>query len=587
MKHKRDKLYHYLKKKQNKIEKCKPTHLYSDDFKNGTYIIDKPGYYILCEDIVFNPNPENNYMPYPDDPKYQTLGYSLGFFAAIVIASKNVYLNLNNYTIQQSIEFALQQRFYANIELADAPFIPNQGPGDFSTSVKSARKIIIRNGTLGRSSHHGIHGNFAKCVLLENITVTDFEVAGISLNGSDHIIVNKVCVRDSRQDIPVLATYSAARFATMFGRRLLTYDLDQMYRDKLIISLDTLEELMNTTFTEVVDSGQTTVPLFRNETGLLDGNIYGILFHPHGVAVDALVTPQENKCHDIFINRTHVKNLKTNVNEIIALSKADGSGAQNDVAGAVLQIANITNDDGTYKSNELADLQILLAEISLSMGMQLGKNTIDQAVVDWSHNNTSIDTLLEKNYTYKCNGDSMFHVNKGAIGYRLDGIEGFIMSKSSISKLENLGKLGNEVYCGPYKYSHDNQKEPGYGGCNVSGVSLSYCNKGELYKVLVDGLYSENGSCIGINNLNKTRDVCIDRVRIGNLLAGRSVENESEYLWKGVSYYGLDVEYNANYPNKVPNAVGIKVSKNSCVNLGERKIGYVDAAGAEVPVWTN
>ena len=36
--------------------------------KNGTYIIDKPGYYELIDDVVFNPNPDNNYMPYPDDP---------------------------------------------------------------------------------------------------------------------------------------------------------------------------------------------------------------------------------------------------------------------------------------------------------------------------------------------------------------------------------------------------------------------------------------------------------------------------------------------------------------------------------------
>ena len=95
-------------------------------------------------------------------PKYQSLGYSLGFFAAIVIAADNVYLNLCGHRIEQSKAFALQQRFFAIIELADAPFIPNQGPGDFSKKIRSCRNVSIRRGTLGRSSHHGIHGNFSR-----------------------------------------------------------------------------------------------------------------------------------------------------------------------------------------------------------------------------------------------------------------------------------------------------------------------------------------------------------------------------------------------------------------------------------------
>ena len=41
---------------------------------------------------------------------------------------EDVTLDLNYKTIQQGPTHYLRQRFYANIELADRPFITNQGP---------------------------------------------------------------------------------------------------------------------------------------------------------------------------------------------------------------------------------------------------------------------------------------------------------------------------------------------------------------------------------------------------------------------------------------------------------------------------
>ena len=43
----------------------------------------------------------------------------------------------------------------------------------------------IKNGTLGKSSHHGIHGNNMSNILIENLLIEDFEVAGIALNGGE------------------------------------------------------------------------------------------------------------------------------------------------------------------------------------------------------------------------------------------------------------------------------------------------------------------------------------------------------------------------------------------------------------------
>ena len=129
----------------------------------GTKIIDIPGTYKLCEDIVFSPNEilvdnlptEDSFDP--DFDVYDRNAFGLGFFAAIAIATDNVTIDLNGKTISQSDGHALFQRFFAIIELADAPFIKDAGPAQFvGNSFHAAKNIqILGPGTIGQSSHHG------------------------------------------------------------------------------------------------------------------------------------------------------------------------------------------------------------------------------------------------------------------------------------------------------------------------------------------------------------------------------------------------------------------------------------------------
>ena len=273
--------------------------------------------------------------------------------------------------------------------------------------------------------------------------------------------------------------------------------------------------------------------------------------------------------------------------KIISISKTTtGEGAQNDVAGAVLQITEITDDNGLYKPDPLSDLQLLLASISLSIGIQLGKNSITQDTIDWANNGTPISDMLDKGYTYKCNGDSMFHVNKGIMGYRIDGVDNFQLLKSSVKELTNSGWLGNEVLCGPYIKSHDNQTQLGYSGNNSYGVSLSWVRDVKLDKVSIDNVISSNGHSVALNIFNESKNVCLNKVKIDVIKAG--TYDLSTGLWLGTSYDGTPVQYNSNYPNKVPNSVGIKVSRDSRdIWIGRHRIGELVSPGCEVPVWSN
>ena len=197
--------------------------LSQDDFRYGSYIIDRPGRYRLTENISFNPNSpstlsaalasgelpaavaarlglppagpvdaflarvpagrRSSFAAGVDEfqpggllaPRYDPKGFGLGFFAAIVIAADGVELDLGGYRIEQSAEHALLQRFFAVIELAEQPFIPAQGPADFGDTIRSANNVVIRNGVIGRSAHHGIHGNGNRNVVITDVDFEDYE----------------------------------------------------------------------------------------------------------------------------------------------------------------------------------------------------------------------------------------------------------------------------------------------------------------------------------------------------------------------------------------------------------------------------
>ncbi|MEM1433153.1 MAG: hypothetical protein AAGG11_03790, partial [Pseudomonadota bacterium] len=317
------------------------------DFTWGTYIIDQPGRYRLAEDISFQPNspaaltaaiangqlPEAvaerlglpldepvpaalagmplatqfhrgtkvaNAAPAPSplSPSYDPAAFGIGFFAAIVIAADDVELDLNGHRIEQSEEHALLQRFFSIIELASAPFIPQQGPHDFGSRFVAARRVRIHGGTLGRSAHHGVHGNDNRHVVLRNLRFDGYEVGAVALNGVRGLSIKGVHATN-RKDVPVLGTFSAARFIRPY--------LAELVRIGSAASLTTptrmltpaaaladLDALVNAVHRDVVvragsNSRRRTIDpvihgtayaLFHNPSGLVDGNSYSFLLNP-------------------------------------------------------------------------------------------------------------------------------------------------------------------------------------------------------------------------------------------------------------------------------------------------------------------
>ena len=187
----------------------KYTLLTQEDFLYGTYRITECGNYVLDEDIVINFNGPSETFSYEagdspnayamdDLPWYPTTEqqesgqyfglnafwgpFSIGFFAGISVETDHVYIDLNGHSIEMDPEFYLQQRFFAIVELGNKQFEARQGPVDFGREDIHIHDIIIKDGTLGRTSHHGIHGAFARSVSISGLNIKDFDVGGIQLS---------------------------------------------------------------------------------------------------------------------------------------------------------------------------------------------------------------------------------------------------------------------------------------------------------------------------------------------------------------------------------------------------------------------
>ena len=275
--------------------KYKPvTTLANADFTKGTYRIQSSGTYVLKEDILFEPT---------NDPKPEG-GFRLGWFAAISVECDHVVLDLNGFRIEQGPGHYLRQRFFSIIELANSPFIPKQGPANFGDTFSSANYVEIKNGTLGQSSHHGIHGNDNSNVHVHDLIVEDFEIGGIALNGAQNVVIERLRVGPSKTDVPVNARFSQALFA---------------------LPLCPDEELQG--LVDAVLNGAEVPELFANPGKGSDGTVVGIQVHSKGVAIGPLQEYWDRGAtKNVHLKDVYVCGLKSNVNELVGFALGTSRG---------------------------------------------------------------------------------------------------------------------------------------------------------------------------------------------------------------------------------------------------------------------
>jgi hypothetical protein len=526
--------------------------LTSSDFARGTYIVDVPNTcYTLEEDIAFRPSPDTDFRatraPYAGDP-----AFVLDFPAAILVRASGVEINLNGHELSQSREHYIQQRFFAAIELT-TPFIDGQGPADFvdgSNPPAVAAHFTLRNGAIGLSSHHGVHGNGAWSVLIEDVDIRDYEVGAVALNGAHDVVLRRVRALGTFAHVPVLGTYSSARFLMPFVRRALgAAQAGHPATIRLQNAAGRLQQLMGHVFGDVVRTGaidKAVHPeahsLFANPARLPDGSAgYGFILHAHGVAVNGFECESTDTKHDamhhILIVDCEVRDTRLHAVEVPVLQEVASGHLQRGPAGDVLRVADLVGPGGAYAGTALSEtklaLQGLVTAAGTSMPHTFGTLAIHAVVEAWARGETlALNTAVRAGaFRYVRNGDTMFHVNKGAFGIRVGGghhiavlrtLVGGVVSTGDTSNMDPLpGETPDDAYwTGPHDGGHPAaEPQHGYGGADAVGIAVAAASNTILDAVTVRGVHARLGWSTGLYVFNDAKDTIVGDMAIFNITA--------------------------------------------------------------------
>jgi len=328
--------------------------LTQQDFAAGTLRITTTGTFAFVENVTFAPNAAHDFRP--NLPAQAALyggdAYKLGFFAAIAVEAANVVIDLQGHVLDASAVFCAEQKFYAHISVADQPFLSVDGPTNFGNVNVAADGLVIENGTLGLTPHHGIHGNGARRVLVQDLVLREYEVAAIALNGASDVVLRRVQARGSSRRVAVLATYSQARILLLMAQRLVASTDAAAAEARTLVqaAVGPLAELVGQVRSDIATLGRinavahpAAAALFANAAGMSDGNAYGILFHPLGAAVQGfwhLTTPPAGAdfaSERLFLQDVSVNGTQSRIVEVVALVAPNGAPVRGP-AGDVVRI---------------------------------------------------------------------------------------------------------------------------------------------------------------------------------------------------------------------------------------------------------
>ena len=555
--------------------------LENNDFKNGTYRIRKPGYYKLSENIIFSPNENlyssskstdkynllDNYKPTKNHKNYPIPPYQFGFFAAITVESSNVIIDLNNFTIEQDKMHYINQRFFSLIELNETPFIKNQGPSNFG-EISYNNYIYIKNGKLGLTSHHGIHGNGNKNILIEDLDISNFEVAAIALNGSENCIINKINIHDSVKDTIVNFLYSNAIYARVFLKQLIN-TVDNTYikilgkeKQGTEILYELEKEIIENVYTPLKNDGSIKSSLFKNKFKLPEGNIYAIVLNSLGVVVHDFLNNNNSKTNkNNIIMDVSIKNISSFPREVITLVDNESAKIHKGVVGDIIPYLEISDENYRYSENVVYNAIALISKYSIeSKFLHSSKSLYIPKVIinDWFGKSTSLyDIKNTYNFKFVNLRDQMSHYMKGNIMIFISGIENCEIKNI---RMESINNEGDNCDCDEIRYIDyniiaNNEGQVNYDllyknylGNNINAILLTQSSNIDISNIICENIKSLNGTCKGIHFINNNNNITANNINIidtiiENNQLNQEVNNLIKYLIQYIKHLNRYIKY--------------------------------------------
>ena len=440
-----------------------------------------------------------------------------------------------------------------------------QGIGNFGATPSFASNVIIKDGTLGLTSHHCIHGNFNKNILIEHIACKDFETHGIQLNGFDHLTIRNVEIGPSSTKSYFRGEYGFARALLPRLMKVADENPDRKIRfdqreDEVTMS-EMTEELIRKTnllFDYVYNGNEPIITsmseekdwmnikeVFYNPSGLPNGaSMYGIFLNTMGESVMSYNLNTNTFSNQAILENIQIHDLRHKMTEYIRVSTKTmnpyGSVYLNPLAApydATQMLYSLKEEDllsrPRYKGTIITDIMFALSEFTDNWDYLQSQLIFKDQTLPWAKGEDL--TALNDNLMIGCNNDVMLQSGKGLMGIRMDGVKNAKMNSIQISNLFEETHLGVED-CGgytsfdsnrfPFGGGHISQKLPmqvGFSGNTVQGIAVSAADNIKVGDVSIEGIQSHTGDAFGIAiwpsvNMAIDGDIIVDHVHAGWLI---------------------------------------------------------------------
>lgn len=537
-------------KKRQKDAVNQVIHLSQRDFDSGTYRIRTPNTTVILDtDIEFE--------PFFAAEATRTDKPITGWFAAMTVEADNVIIDMNGKTIQAS-EFFLAadvENVYANIELDNAPFsgilfgvLGAFFPGD--TEFVAAQNVVVKNGTLGRSDHWGIHGNNNSAINIHDMHIKDFAVAGIQLNGVVDSTVSNVKITGLEHIIRTNFVGVAASTLIKFLVEIANIPDEPCYEgaceqlSSLLAYIEANPELFNAP--RLLPQGAV------NGIAAASGFLNFTFFPSDSAACDiAAFISGGRRIENITLENICIDGLSNAAEEsVLIASQANGQIINLPLLGIPV-FGALTWDSAFDANGNFAPTPFLVAQVFVaSTQLCLFPEIISQVLPpNWKAISNSILTGNEKKFlanVFPGFGIALDSVPiKGMFGVRFDCSDKGTLKNVRVSNIHNLGKPGATLATIPDgSYYIGLVQEERYIGNDCWGFEFGTQNEGLVKKCHASNISSLNGGEIfGFDLITNSRltsvEACTSNSIIGFADDTVSIVNPS------ATAYGLRVQNNS------------------------------------------
>lgn len=503
------------------------------NFADGPVRITQPGYYYFTENVTFDPSPAGSEGGI-DGGRIADRPRTGAWFTALSIECDNVIIDLNTKTFECSQSFIDNHEFkvFSMIELNNSPFQHLIFAYSDATGLIAAHNVTIKNGTLGRSTHHSIHGNLNDGIYIYDVVCRDWEVAGIALNGLTSGEIKNVTITGVEHSIKftgLLAEINSARGEL----EKLVYEGDVQAQSYL--------DALNTFKDQILYEG--------HPSGTHDGNCYG-LFINRTVDVGPVVTQHctDGTANCITLENITVCNINASLIETVAIANLYNERLKGEPFGVLRWFDAYAGSGNSFAPNALLKAQVYVV------------NTIEPTrYPDGFAANILSETPNESVFLSQVKpifeGDFAGHTLKGVFGIRVDCGHDIRMHNCRVMALHNESELGKSLDDIPGGSSYDFDIER-YHANDVFGISLAACRNCVLTDCTAYECHSENGNVHGISVRNESEAItCINCVSADHYAERAEVGSSINPPSTVYGFYIQDSVKNNYFKNCVANSL--------------------------------